>query len=173
MRGVWIASAPLKNGGFLARGDQERAWNLANTLLTWIVAGFAVVALLVSLLAEPLISVVIAPELPAESQELAVNLTRLLLLSPLLLGLSAAGKGMLEAQSAFMLPAIAPILYTVGIIAGALLLTPVMGIYGLAAGVISAPFPTLRSSSDRSCAVISGYARRFRHAPKALARLAT
>ncbi|HEV2073114.1 MAG TPA: murein biosynthesis integral membrane protein MurJ [Thermomicrobiales bacterium] len=123
-------------GGFLAKGDAERAWNLANTLLTWVVAGFAVVALLVSLLAKPLIGVVIAPELPAESQDLAVNLTRLLLLSPLLLGLSAAGKGMLEAQSAFILPAIAPILYNLGIIGGALLLTPVMGVYGLAAGVI-------------------------------------
>jgi putative peptidoglycan lipid II flippase len=123
-------------GGFLAKGDAERAWNLANTLLTWVVAGFAVVALLVSLLAKPLIGVVIAPELPAESQDLAVNLTRLLLLSPLLLGLSAAGKGMLEAQSAFILPAIAPILYNLGIIGGALLLAPLMGVYGLAAGVI-------------------------------------
>ena len=123
-------------GGFLAKGDAERAWNLANTLLTWVVAGFAVVALVVFLLAKPLMSIVIAPELPADSQDLAVNLTRLLLLSPLLLGLSAAGKGMLEAQSAFILPAIAPILYNLGIIGGALFLAPMIGVYGLAAGVI-------------------------------------
>lgn len=123
-------------GGYLARGDDERAWKLANTLLTWVVIGFAIVALLTSVLAEPLISTIIAPDLPESSQDLAVNLTRLLLLSPLLLGLSAAGKGMLEAQHAFILPAVAPILYNVGIILGAILLTPAMGIYGLAAGVI-------------------------------------
>lgn len=123
-------------GGYLAKGDDERAWKLANTLLTWVVIGFALAAILISLLAEPLITTVIAPELPADSQELAVNLTRLLLLSPLLLGLSAAGKGMLEAQNTFALSAIAPILYNLGIIFGALALTPAIGIYGLVAGVL-------------------------------------
>ncbi len=75
-------------GGFLARGDEKRAWRLANALLTW--------------------TVVI-----------------------LLLGLGAAAKGMLEAQDMFTLPAVAPIVYNVGIILGALLLSPAMGIYGL------------------------------------------
>jgi len=59
-----------------------------------------------------------------------------MLLSPLLLGLGAAAKGMLEAHDAFTLPAIAPILYNLGIILGAIGLTPAIGIYGLAAGVI-------------------------------------
>jgi putative peptidoglycan lipid II flippase len=123
-------------GGYLAQGDEERAWRLANTLLTWIVVAFLIVAQLIFLFAPQLVGTVIAPELSAESQELAVNLTRLLLLSPLLLGLGAAAKGMLEAQDAFTLPAIAPILYNLGIIFGAIALAPVFGIYGLAAGVI-------------------------------------
>lgn len=123
-------------GGYLAKGDTERAWRLANTLLTWVVTGFAAAAIVISLCAGPLISVVIAPELPPESQRLAVNLTRLLLLSPLLLGLSAAGKGMLEAQHTFTRSAVAPILYNLGIILGAIALTPLMGIYGLVAGVL-------------------------------------
>jgi putative peptidoglycan lipid II flippase len=123
-------------GGYLAQGDADRAWHLANTLLTWTVVVLLAVALGISFLAEPLIARVIAPELSADAQALAVNLTRLLLLSPLLLGLGAAGKGMLEAQDAFTLPAVAPILYNVGIIVGALALAPVMGAYGLAAGVL-------------------------------------
>lgn len=123
-------------GGYLARGNAERAWRLANGVLTYTVVILVVVAQLVFLFAGPLIGRVIAPELPPESQELAVNLTRLLLLSPLLLGLGAAGKGMLEAQDAFTLPAIAPILYNLGIIFGALALLPVFGAYGLAVGVI-------------------------------------
>jgi len=123
-------------GGFLARGDQERAWRLANALLTYTVVILLVVAQFVLFFAEPLIGRLIAPELSAESQQLAVNLTRLLLLSPLLLGLGAAAKGMLEAQDIFVLPAIAPIVYNLGIIAGAVFLTPFMGIYGVAVGVI-------------------------------------
>lgn len=123
-------------GGYLARGESEQAWRLANTLLTYVVVILLIFAQLIFLFAEPLIKGVVAPELPPGSQELAVNLTQLLLLSPLLLGLGAAGRGMLEAHDAFALPAVAPILYNLGIIFGAIVLTPVLGVYGLAAGVI-------------------------------------
>lgn len=123
-------------GGFLARGEEERAWRLANALLTWTVVILLVVAQVILPFAGPLVAGVIAPELSPDAQGLAVDLTRLLLLSPLLLGLGAAAKGMLEAQDMFTLPAVAPIIYNVGIILGALLLTPSMGIHGLAAGVI-------------------------------------
>lgn len=136
MSGAFGAAFIPVFGGYLARGDPERAWYLANTLLTYTVVTLLIVAQLVLLFAEPLIKSVIAPELPPDSQDLAVNLTRLLLLSPLLLGLGAAGRGMLEAHDAFTLPAIAPILYNLGIIFGAVALTPMIGIYGLAAGVI-------------------------------------
>ena len=123
-------------GGFLAREDEERAWRLANALLTYTIVILLLVAQFILFFAEPLIGGIIAPEMSAESQRLAVNLTRLLLLSPLLLGLGAAAKGMLEAQDLFTLPAIAPIVYNLGIIAGAAFLTPFMDIYGLVAGVI-------------------------------------
>ncbi|MBA2277184.1 MAG: murein biosynthesis integral membrane protein MurJ, partial [Chloroflexia bacterium] len=123
-------------GGFLARGEDERAWRLANAVLTYTILILAILAQLVLLFAGPLVSRVIAPELPPESQQLATNLTRLLLLSPLLLGLGAAGKDMLEARDAFTLPAIAPLLYNLGIIFGTVALTPVLGVYGLVVGVI-------------------------------------
>ncbi|MDQ4100457.1 MAG: murein biosynthesis integral membrane protein MurJ, partial [Chloroflexota bacterium] len=123
-------------GSHLARGDTDRAWRLASSLLTYALIVLAAAGLLIALFAGSLISRLIAPELPPETQQLAVNLTRLLLLSPLLLGLGAAGKGMLEAQDDFTLPAIAPILYNLGIIAGAVVLAPLFGIYGLAIGVI-------------------------------------
>lgn len=124
-------------GGFLARGDEERAWRLANALLTWTVVILLIVAQVILVFAESLVAGLIAPELAPDAQNLAVDLTRLLLLSPLLLGLGAAAKGMLEAQDMFTLSAVAPIVYNVGIILGALLLGPALGIYGLAVGVIA------------------------------------
>ncbi len=123
-------------GGYLARGDEQRAWKLANALLTWTVIVLAVVAQLILLFAEPLVKGLIAPEMSPDGQDLAIDLTRMLLLSPLLLGLGAAAKGMLEAQELFTLPAIAPIVYNLGIIVGAALLAPAWGAYGLAWGVI-------------------------------------
>jgi putative peptidoglycan lipid II flippase len=68
--------------------------------------------------------------------ELAVDLTRLLLLSPLLLGLGAAAMGILNARKRFAWPAFAPVAYNLGIIAGALFLHERWGIYGLAVGVV-------------------------------------
>jgi putative peptidoglycan lipid II flippase len=62
---------------------------------------------------------------------------RLLLLSPILLGLGIAAKGILEAQDLFTLPALAPVFYNVAIILAALLLAPIWGIQGVAIGVIA------------------------------------
>jgi putative peptidoglycan lipid II flippase len=124
-------------GGFLGRGEREKAWRLASSVLTFTIAVLLGGGILVFLFAGPLMSYVVAPDMAAPQQHLATNLTRLLLLSPLLLGLGAAGKGMLEAQDAFTIPAIAPILYNCGIIFGAIFLAPTMGVYGLAVGVIA------------------------------------
>ena len=127
-------------GGFLGRGDRERAWRLANAVLSYTVAVLVGGGVLVFLFASPLMSIVVAPGLAQPQQELATNLTRLLLFSPLLLGIGAAGKGMLEAQDAFTISAIAPILYNIGIIFGAVFLAPHIGVYGLAFGVIGGAF---------------------------------
>lgn len=123
-------------GGYLSRNDQERAWRLASAVLTYTVITLIIAAQVVFFVAGPMMRDVVAPGLPASEQVLATNLTRLLLLSPLLLGLGAAAQGMLQAHDAFTLPAIAPILYNVGIIFGAIALAPKMGVYGLVVGVL-------------------------------------
>ncbi|MFW6075567.1 MAG: murein biosynthesis integral membrane protein MurJ, partial [Chloroflexota bacterium] len=87
-------------------------------------------------LARPLIDLIVAPGLDPEQAALAANLTRLLLLSPLLLGIGIAFKGMLEAQERFALSAYAPVFYNLGIIFGAIALVPAFGVYGLALGVV-------------------------------------
>ncbi|MDI3341508.1 MAG: murein biosynthesis integral membrane protein MurJ [Sphaerobacter sp.] len=122
--------------GFLTRDEHDRAWRLASAVLTYTVMTLLVAGLLVFLFAGPLMRTVVAPGLAEREQHLAVNVTRMLLLSPLLLGLGAAAQGMLQAQDAFTLPALAPILYNLGIIVGAVTLAPSLGVYGLAIGVI-------------------------------------
>lgn len=122
--------------GFIARNDERGAWRLASAVLTLTLIVLVIISLLVLVLAGPLVGYLIAPGLDTERQSLAVNLTRLLLLSPLLLGLGIAFKGILEAQERFALAAFAPVFYNAGIIFGALALTGPFGIYGLAFGVI-------------------------------------
>lgn len=122
--------------GLLARNRHADAWRLASAILSYTVLILGVVGLLTLLLANQLIGWVIAPGLPAEQQDLAANLTRLLLLSPLLLGIAIAFKGMLEAHERFALAAYAPVFYNAGIIFGAVALVPEFDVYGLAAGVV-------------------------------------
>lgn len=122
-------------GDYVARGDKERASRLASAVLTW--AGIIVVALsLVSFaLARPLMFIV-APGFDAETTDLAINLMRILLLSPIFLGTGIAFKGILEAQHQFTLPALAPLVYNLAIIIGAVWFAPTYGIYAVGWAVI-------------------------------------
>lgn len=122
--------------GFLTRGERERAWQLASAVITLTATTVVIMAVIVFILADPLMGTIVAPDLPPEAHVLAVRIMRLLLLSPILLGLGIAAKGILEAQDLFTLPAIAPVLYNVAIIAAALVLAPRWGIEGVALGVI-------------------------------------
>lgn len=123
-------------GGFLARGDDRRAWNLANAVLTWAVGLTVVAGVLIFVLADPIIRYLIAPNLADEYIDLSANLMRILVISPLLLGLGIAAKGILEAQDQFLMPALAPLVYNLGIIVGIVVLAPTAGIEGVAIGVI-------------------------------------
>lgn len=124
-------------GGMIARRNTADAWKLASAILSFTLVALGIVSLFVIVFARQLIDWFIAPGLAPEQAELATSLTRLLLLSPLLLGLGAAFKGMLEAQDQFALSAYAPVLYNLAIVLGALLLAPAFGVYGLAYGVIA------------------------------------
>lgn len=122
-------------GEFISKGDTERAWRLASAVLTW--AGIVVLVLsaLCFVLARPLM-LIVAPGFDAQTTDLTVELMRILLLSPIFLGTAIAFKGILEAQHEFTLPAVAPLIYNVAIIIGAVFLAPEHGIKAVAWAVI-------------------------------------
>jgi putative peptidoglycan lipid II flippase len=123
-------------GGFLARGEREHAWRLASAVITLTATVAIVLGAVILVFADPIMRYVVAPDLSPEAHRLATQMMRLLLLSPILLGLGIAAKGILEAQDLFTLPALAPVLYNIAIILAALLLAPRWGIQGVAIGVI-------------------------------------
>jgi putative peptidoglycan lipid II flippase len=67
---------------------------------------------------------------------LTVSLLRIQLVSAVLFGLGGLMVGILNAHKIFLVPALTPAMYQLGIIFGALVLSPSMGIYGLAWGVV-------------------------------------
>jgi putative peptidoglycan lipid II flippase len=67
---------------------------------------------------------------------LTVSLLRIQLISAVLFGLGGLIAGILNAHQVFLIPALTPAMYQLGIIFGAVVLVPRMGIYGLAWGVV-------------------------------------
>lgn len=83
----------------------------------------------------PSVMSVLFPELRAHADTL-VSLTRLLLLSPILLGFSNILSAVVQAHHRFLLSALAPVIYNAGIVLGTIFLVPSLGIYGVVLGVV-------------------------------------
>ncbi|GIV96385.1 MAG: putative lipid II flippase MurJ [Herpetosiphonaceae bacterium] len=118
-----------------AREGEEHAWRLASEVMNLALIVLVAAAALVAIFARPLTGLLYGAY-PADKQELIVDLLRLFLFSPLLLGLGGLAMAALNALDRYTLPALAPAFYNLSIIAGALFLAPTFGIYGVAYGVI-------------------------------------
>ncbi|MBI2574123.1 MAG: murein biosynthesis integral membrane protein MurJ [Candidatus Wildermuthbacteria bacterium] len=118
-----------------AEKSKEEAWRFTSNLLHVFLLFFSALSLLL-LFGAPLLVRLVAPGFTASQYETTVFLTRLMLLSPLVLGVSAIVSGVLQYAGRFFLYALAPILYNAGIIAGILFFVPAFGIIGLGMGVL-------------------------------------
>lgn len=137
MSGAFGAAFIPVFAGFVDRHDRESASRLASAVLTWTGISVVVLAGICFVLARPLTGLIVAPGFDAETEDLTVNLMRILLLSPVFLGFGIAAKGILEAQNQFTLPAFAPIVYNLAIIVGALFFAVDYGIYAVGWAVIA------------------------------------
>ena len=122
--------------GYRARGQERDAWELASSVINLVLIALVVLSVTLAVLAPWLVPTIVAPGFDAETTELTVRLTQLMLLSPIFIGMGAVVSGLLNSYQRFVLPAIAPLVYNLAIIAAALLLAPSMGVTGLALGVV-------------------------------------
>lgn len=121
----------------LARpGDgKNEAWKVANGILNLSIFFIIILSIILAILA-PWIMKILTPGFSAEKMEMTVSFTRIMFLSPLFLGISGIFGGILTSFKSFLIYAIAPIMYNVGIIIGILALVPIFGPMGLAWGVV-------------------------------------
>lgn len=115
--------------------DIKEAWKLVNTVLTVLFVLLVAVLTVFIFFSMPLTKL-LAPGFNEGELIITSNITRIMLLSPLLLGISGIFSSMLQTYKRFIITSIAPIAYNVGIIFGAIFFVPVLGIYGLAWGVV-------------------------------------
>ncbi len=118
----------------MADGDEKAKDFLSNIFSAFFICigGAALIAFFIV----PYIVPSLFPELKAQSYELVV-MTRLMLLSPILLGISNLFASVTQAKQRFALYALCPVFYNIGIILGVAVFYPLIGsIYALAAGVV-------------------------------------
>lgn len=119
--------------------DNKEAWEVANIIIT--ILGFALILLsTLGIVFAPYLMNIIAPGFSPEQKEITASITRIMFLSPIFLGISSILGGILQSFKRFFVYSLAPIVYNIGIIFGALFLTPHFGIHGLAYGVVIGAF---------------------------------
>lgn len=121
--------------------EKAGAWKVAQNFLNVMVACVAVLSLVVLVFAEP-IAHLIGPGFGPVEIDILANLMRIMLLSTLIFAVSTILGSILHALQRFLVYALAPVFYNLGIIAGAVYLVPLFerwgynGIYGLGFGVV-------------------------------------
>ncbi len=131
----FLAAAWHRDGTDGNCSSQELLQSLASALTL-----FVVVAAGIAFIAMPTLAPLVAPGFSSEDLASMVLLSRILLFSPLLLGLSSLFGAVTQSLGRTIVFAVGPILYNIGIIVGVLLFYPVIGITGLAWGVVLGAF---------------------------------
>ncbi len=125
----------LKKGRTLGEEISESGQSLASNFLNFLFVAVSAVSALLYFLVPAIIGVA-APGFSPEKKDLAILFTRMMLLSPVIFSVSVVVGSLLQVFHKFFAFALAPIMYNLGIIFGALVLEPKFGPLGLAEGVV-------------------------------------
>ncbi len=120
-------------------GGQKTLWDFTSSVLSLLVCFIALCAI-VLFFASPYLIPVLYPGFDPETQQVTVNLMRIMLLSPIFFGFSSVFSGIQTAFGNFLFYSLAPVIYNLSIIFGIVYLAPIYGIYGVAYGVVIGAF---------------------------------
>ena len=132
--------------------ENKEAWSLASNILTILFFTLAILSLFGVIFSGPLTKIV-APGFSEANQKITAELTRIMFLSPLFLGISGIIGGMLQSFKRFLVYSLAPIFYNLGIIFGAVYLVDIYGLKGLSWGVIIGAFVHLLIQVPTVCSL--------------------
>lgn len=118
---------------YVAKDQEDEAWRMVSTLFNLGLLVLTPIVVLLAVFAHPVMGL-LAPGFEAESQALAADLARVLLVMPLFFALGALATSVLNSHHRFFWPALAPSCYNLGILSGAWFLGPAMGVKGMAVG---------------------------------------
>lgn len=109
---------------------------IASSMMNIVLLTFFVLSLILYIFAHPFNQIITGANFSPDQISLAAQLSRIMLLAQLFFAGSNFLTGIIQAHQRFLVPALTPVFYNLGIIAGIYFLTPSLGIYGAAVGVV-------------------------------------
>lgn len=116
--------------------DERDANKMAASMMNLVLLVFVGLSLIIYFNAVRFNQLITSANFSAQQVHLAADLTRIMLLAQLFFAASNFMTGVIQAHQRFLLPALSPLAYNLGIILGIVFLTPFWGIYGPAWGVV-------------------------------------
>ena len=120
--------------------DEQDAFRLASSVMNSILLMFCVVALLVFVFSQDIIRAMTGDNFTESQVVLAANMTRVMLVAQFFFAISNFLSGMIQSYQRFIIPALSPVAYNLGIIVGTIFLSRFFGIFGPVYGVLLGAF---------------------------------
>jgi len=115
--------------------SKDKAWHMAASTMNCIFLIFLVISGIVFFLA-PSLARLIGPGFSLSQLSTLVSLLRIMLVAQMFFSISGFLTSIIQSHQRFLVPALAPVVYNLGIIAGIIFLSPSFGILGPAIGMV-------------------------------------
>lgn len=116
-------------------GNHKTESTVASSMINAVMLVMLVLTVVIIVFAQSL-STLIAGGFDPDQLRVMANLTRIMATAQIFFGFSSFLTGIIQSHQRFLIPALSPILYNLGIIIGIVVFGPTLGIYGPAIGVV-------------------------------------
>lgn len=121
----------------IAGGRREESKRLISQTASFLVIAGGILCAVLAFYARPILFALFPDAIASANADGFVLLAQILLIQPILLGLSGIATSVTQVKRRFVLFALSPVLYNLGIIAGTVLLYPLYGLPGIGIGVVA------------------------------------
>lgn len=120
--------------------SEAEAFTMSSIMMNVLLLVFLVIGVVIFIFAEPITVLRTGDKFTPEQIIIVTNLTRIMIFAQFFFAVSNFATGILQSFQRFVLPAIAPIAYNLGILIGVYLFADIFGIYAAGIGVVIGAF---------------------------------
>lgn len=120
--------------------NEQEAFHMASSVINVVLLMFSAAAVVVFIFTPQIIRQMTGASFSDAQVALAASMTRIMLFAQFFFAISNFLSGMIQSYQRFIIPALSPVAYNIGIILGTVLLSPMFGIFGPVYGVLIGAF---------------------------------